>query len=303
MSPNRFRWNLLLAALSIPLALAGCADEPPSPEPPADGGAGKAASAHDHPDEGPHGGPLIELGDGEYHAELLHDDETGRVTIHLLDESAKKPVAVEAPHVVINLRHDGKGLQFQLAAVPEERDGAGKSSRFVSTEAELGEHLDREDSEPRLVVKFPDKTYNARIPHGHDRDGGAHPHSHAGDDALVWRKTESAPGGYEIRLGHHGKELHAGHEVEPAVGITRDGKPVANAKVFNALLASDFSTVLAEESATVYEPATEDEPAHYAQGTLKIPADVDRVVLSYRIALPDGPADGLAFTIPIEVTR
>lgn len=65
--------------------------------------------------------------------------------------------------------------------------------------------------------------------------------------------------------------LHAGEEVEPAVSITRNGEPVSDSRVFNALFSADGKTQLAKEVATVYEPTTAEEPAHYAQGTLAIP--------------------------------
>ena len=32
-------------------------------------------AGHAHPSEGPHGGSLIELGNEEYHAELVHDEQ------------------------------------------------------------------------------------------------------------------------------------------------------------------------------------------------------------------------------------
>jgi hypothetical protein len=51
-----------------------------------------------------------------------------------------------------------------------------------------------------------------------------------------------------IKLGHHGKHLHAGQEVEPAVSITRNGKGVSDAKVFNSLLSADGKTVLVKRS-------------------------------------------------------
>ena len=87
------------------------------------------------------------------------------------------------------------------------------------------------------------------------------------DDVLTWSK-ELKEQGYDISLGYHGTGLLAGGKVEPAVQITRDGKPVADAKVFNALLEANGKTVLAEEVATVYEPPSGDEPSHYAQGAL-----------------------------------
>ena len=128
---------------------------------------------------------------------------------------------------------------------------------------------------------------------------GAHGHSHGPDDALVWEGETREHAGLKIQLGHHGKQLHAGEEVEPAVSIVRDGKPVDDAKVFNALVSADGQTVLAKEVATVYEPTTDDEPAHYAQGALAIPSGVSKVILRFRI-VPAG-ADPVTFDVPVTV--
>ena len=75
----------------------GCqpAATPPAPTAP-------AASAHEHDEhahahEGPHHGSIVELGNEEYHAEIVHDDATGTVTVYLLDSSAKKSVTTTAP--------------------------------------------------------------------------------------------------------------------------------------------------------------------------------------------------------------
>ncbi len=115
-----------------------------------------------------------------------------------------------------------------------------------------------------------------------DRDDeGAH--SHGEDDALIWRGESIEEAGLVIRLGHHGTHLHAGEEVEPAVSITRDGEAVSDAKVFNALYSADGTTELAKEVATVYEPTTADEPAHYAQGAQSIPKGVIKGVTLFRI--------------------
>ncbi len=68
------------------------------------------AGVHDHPAEGPHHGSLIELGNEEYHAELVHDAEN--VTVYILDSSASTATPIEAPELTINLMHDGKPAQF-----------------------------------------------------------------------------------------------------------------------------------------------------------------------------------------------
>ncbi len=116
---------------------------------------------------------------------------------------------------------------------------------------------------------------------------GKRGHTHEGDDALVWQRSDLEFEGYVISLGHHGKQLFAGHEAEPAVMITKSGEPVADAKVFVTLLDAAGEDVITEEQATVYEPTTAEEPAHYAQASIKMPADATELTLRYRIELSE----------------
>src|SRR5688572_31002168 len=44
-------------------------------------------SGHPHAEHGPHHGQLIDLGHGEYHAEVVHDDTTDTITVYVLDSS------------------------------------------------------------------------------------------------------------------------------------------------------------------------------------------------------------------------
>ncbi len=135
----------------------------------------------------------------------------------------------------------------------------------------------------------------------HSHTGGeGHEHSHGEDDALVWEGEPEMLGDMEIKLGHHALTLHAGSAVEPAVSITLNGEAVADAKVFNSLLDADGVTVLAEEVPTIYEPETPDEPAHYAQGELDIPAGLSAVVIRFRIVPADGDEATFDIQVPVE---
>jgi hypothetical protein len=122
---------------------------------------------HAHPTHGPHDGDLIELGNEEYHAELLHDEQTGTVTIYLLDGAASEHVPIEATEITINAKRDGQPKQFSLAADPDENDPEGKSSRFVSNDSGLAASLDEHDSEPRLALTINGKPYRGEISHEH----------------------------------------------------------------------------------------------------------------------------------------
>ncbi|MBX3422958.1 MAG: hypothetical protein KF752_15495 [Pirellulaceae bacterium] len=130
---------------------------------------------HDHPSHGPHHGDLIELGNEEFHAELVHDDHT--VTIYILDGTAKNSVAIDAPEVVINLTLNGQPAQFKLAANPDSADPEGKSSRFVIASTDLIGSLERSFARPKLAVIINGTAYRGDIKHHHDH-GHEHAHPH-----------------------------------------------------------------------------------------------------------------------------
>lgn len=133
---------------------------------------------HDHPSEGPHHGVLVELGSEEYHAEVVHDDASGAVTVYLLDSSAKKPVTSDTKEITINLKHGDKPEQFKLAAQPQDGDAAGQSSRFAITDKELAEHLHEAATQPRLSLTVGGQPYSGAIPH---ESHGDHDHDHDHD--------------------------------------------------------------------------------------------------------------------------
>lgn len=142
--------------------------------------AAAGANSHAHPVTGPHGGPLIELGKEDYHAELIHDEEAQTVTVYLLDSSARKPVAISAETIRINLKHGGKAEQFLLRPVAHDEDEPGHASRFTSTDEELCADLDHESVEARLVVEINGRSFSGRIrhDHGHDHHEAGHDHKH-----------------------------------------------------------------------------------------------------------------------------
>ena len=133
--------------------------------------------------------------------------------------------------------------------------------------------------------------------------GTTHPeHEHDHGDELFWQREGVEEAGYVISLGHHGIDIFAGHKVEPAVSITQDDQPVADAQVFCTLLDDEGNEVIADEVGTVFEPTTAEEPAHYAQGELNVPGGLARVVIRYRIRLP-GISEDLSYDIPIALGK
>jgi hypothetical protein len=130
----------------------------------------KAVEEDDHHHEGPHGGHVIELkGEGGYHAELTHDDDTKMVAIYLLGGDVKKPIMTEDKDLAINLTVDGKPQQYTLTAAPQAGDPEGQASRFELKDEKLVDALDAPKSTGRVEVDIGGKRYSGDIDaHGHE---------------------------------------------------------------------------------------------------------------------------------------
>src|SRR4051794_27689936 len=94
-------------------------------------------AAHTHPSAGPHGGEILELGDEEYHAELLLDEKHDKVTVYVLDGTAKQDVAIQSKFLNVNVKSAGRPLQFKLPAVPTKGQPEGRTSCFSLKDAKL----------------------------------------------------------------------------------------------------------------------------------------------------------------------
>lgn len=171
-------------SLVLTLAAVGCSGTssapssgpltvPPPPTVSADHG--HSHDEHGHPTEGPHHGLLVELGKEEYHAEVVHDDKEGIVTVYLLDGSAEKAATTDSPELAINVKHGDKPEQFKLPATSEAADAKGTSSRFQLKDKELIEHLDEKGATATLQVTIGGTPFTGKIPQGgHEGHGHSH---------------------------------------------------------------------------------------------------------------------------------
>jgi hypothetical protein len=136
---------------------------------------------HGH-EEGPHGGHLIELGDEEYHAELVFDEETRKTTVYILDAEAKSPHPIQAQTIDLDLDGDDGEIELTLAASPLENDGEGMSSRFELAADKMLESIkDEEDIKGHLHIKIGETEYIGEIEHDHG-EGEGHQHDDDKDD-------------------------------------------------------------------------------------------------------------------------
>ena len=132
------------------------------------------AHSHDHGHgHGPHDGDLIELGEEEFHGEVVFDEENNKVVLYLLGPDAKAAVAVEAKEVSLEMPGKDAPVTHALAAAPQEGDGEGKSSRFEIKSEDLIEAFHHD---PKTVGKFKvsinGKEFAGEIKHSHDHDHG-----------------------------------------------------------------------------------------------------------------------------------
>ena len=130
---------------------------------------------HAHPTEGPHHGQLVELGNENYHAEVVHDDEAGTLIVYLLDSAAKNAVFSEAPEVVINIRNGDQPVQFKLGGLKRDGQPEGKFSVYSLVEPELLKALHDKASAAKLSIKIDGKPYSGEVSH---EDHAAHDHAH-----------------------------------------------------------------------------------------------------------------------------
>ena len=161
---NRFSFLSIAAFAFATLLASGCGPAAPPVV--------KPDSAHDHPEVGPHKGHLIELGAGEYHGELTHDDATKTVTIYLLGPDATTAIAIPDAEITLNLVVAGEPMQVKLAAAKQEGDADGKASKFTIVDEKVLEALEAPKTAGQLVVTIDGKQVSGPVAHD------AHGHEH-----------------------------------------------------------------------------------------------------------------------------
>src|SRR5262249_31357626 len=91
---------------------------------------------HDHPNKGPHGGPLAEWGEEQYHVEFTVDRAKKRATVYILDSTARTAVPIAAESVTLSLTKPA--AQITVRAEPQDGAPRGQASRFSGSDEKLG---------------------------------------------------------------------------------------------------------------------------------------------------------------------
>jgi len=125
---------------------------------------------HEHAAKGPHGGGIVELGEEEYHAEVVVDHDSQSLIVYLLGKDAKTSEPVAATEVSIAL--EGKDALI-LKADPQKDDGEGKASKFALVDHDLVHALmDKGFMHGDLRISIGDKPYLGHI--DYHMDGSSH---------------------------------------------------------------------------------------------------------------------------------
>lgn len=139
--------------MALAAFLAGCQ---PAASPVAAPAPAAKTDAHDHK-PGTHGGALVSIGKNDYHMEaIVESGGTLRVFLFGADESKVIEIDAQTLNVLARLHSESEWLPFELKAVPQAGDAAGRTSQFVGT-------LPAAIAGKTAIVKIPNLMF------GHDR--------------------------------------------------------------------------------------------------------------------------------------
>ena len=136
---------------------------------------------HGHGHHGPNGGEIVELGNEEFHAEVVVDESTHRVDIFVLGSDAQTAKPIEATEISLSFKHGDEVEEFKLTAAPLDGEPEGQSSKFTLSSEELFEELHEHSEGATLSFTVGETTLKGTVTHSHDHDHG-HGDEHAHDD-------------------------------------------------------------------------------------------------------------------------
>jgi hypothetical protein len=113
----------------------------------------------------------MELGEEDYHAEWIADEEAGVVNLYMMDGKAEKDVELPDAELTVNVTVDGKTQTFPLSPVRE--DGAEATAQFKSDNKALVSMLKLagKGTQATLTVTIDGKRFAGEfLAHDHEHD-------------------------------------------------------------------------------------------------------------------------------------
>ncbi len=133
--------------------------------------------SHEHGALGPNKGDLLEIGRGEFHAELVVDEESQQIVVYLLDSTLKSYISIDAAFLTVNFKVGNKPVQVKLLPVPQDADAKSLSSRFSLISPELFTALHDSKSDAKLSLRIGKKSFVSKLAHDHNHDHTGKNHS------------------------------------------------------------------------------------------------------------------------------
>lgn len=163
-----------------------------------------------HGAHGPNGGEIVEVGNEEFHAEVVVDEETHRIDVYILGSDAATAKPIDATEVSVSFKHGDEVEEFKLAAAALDGEPEGQSSKFTLTDEELFEELHEHSEGATLTFMSGGEELSGMVTHSHD-----HGHSHGHDDEHAHGEEDHHEHGDED--AHHddhpdGDKDEEGHE-------------------------------------------------------------------------------------------
>ena len=125
-SSTDVRKSLLVYLLFAVIAM-GCSPATPKQEP--------KATRHIHEHKSPHGGTAIELGNEEFHLELVREPNSDQMKLYVLDGELENYVRIASPEIIMVMAEAAAGqetLQFKAMADQATGETIGNTSFFQS---------------------------------------------------------------------------------------------------------------------------------------------------------------------------
>jgi hypothetical protein len=262
--------------LALIITLAGCEKTEstlPTPAQKLNATAGKHAHAVGETEEGPHGGIIVEWGDGEYHAEVVLQSASSSLLVYLLDSEGRKAAKVKpikVTQVLATLTHVTPPLSLELKHDPNRSDSNGLA--FVATHESLS-HM--ETLKGNLSGTIENVKFSA------DFKQGPHGHQKAGHD------LEGHPGGIHVSFaqGKYYAEaiLHKGGSVH----LFLFGKDLSKVIVADMQKVPAYIRKIGDKEFTTFElipePLPGDEKGYTSRFTGEVPKEMQNQDLEITI--------------------
>lgn len=163
----------------------------------------EAEHAHEHEHEhGPNGGHLLEVGEEQYHVEVVFDETGHTLTAYILGPDAKTAFPIAGKSIDFDLEVGDKEHEIPLAAKPLDGEKDGKSSRFVAEGKAIPDSIKKEaDLNGHFHLDIGENHFHVDLSHGEHEghDHAEHGHDHEKTETKKPKAEKPAPAKEEAK--------------------------------------------------------------------------------------------------------